>query len=82
LATPSYDVPYGTVESNKGNHIITFAKDKIITLAKQAHNPKTFASSKNTTPNDFDDHSRFLIKKGGSIRKSSASYLLFAVFMV
>ena len=27
-----------------GNHIITFAKGKIITLAKQAHNSKLFSA--------------------------------------
>ena len=39
LATPSYE-RLCRVEGRAGNHIITFAKGKIITVAKQAHNCK------------------------------------------
>ena len=41
LATPIYERQC-RVEGRAGNHIITFAKGKIITLAKQAHNSKLF----------------------------------------
>ena len=37
-----------------GNHIITFAKGKIITLAKQAHNSKLFSAVLFTFCENYD----------------------------